>query len=470
MLPLITIVGRPNVGKSSLFNRIVGKRKALVKDQPGITRDRHYAQADWDGVSFRVVDTGGLEFDPQTSIEDQMAKQALMAVEEGDLVLLMMDGRAGVTPLDEEWVHRVRRIKKPKFFVINKIDAEKEGPLLSYFYELGIQDLIPVSAETGRGVADLLDRIVHELQKADLVVSSVDPQEASTKNRGEHKQSPVDTSESDLEESPADFIEGPHKIRLAIVGRPNVGKSTLLNQLCGWERAIVHNSPGTTRDPVDTEITVDDQVFQIIDTAGIRRRGRTKEVIEVYSVIKSLKTLDAADIVLFLIDSVEGVTEQDAHVAGEAFKSGKITIVLINKWDAAKIDKSKEDLLKEYARQLPFLEYSPVLFISAKTGMGIKQIFPCITDLWTQANVRLNEEELREKFAYWVEHHPPPVLHGKNIVLRNIRQQKGRPPLFIIKTAWPDKIHFSYQRYIINCLREGFGLNHVPIRLIFRKS
>jgi len=464
MHPLIAIVGRPNVGKSSLFNRIVGKRKALVKDQPGITRDRHYAEADWDGVPFRLVDTGGLEFDPKTSIEDQMAKQALLAVEEADLVLLMMDGRAGVTTLDEEWAHKVRLIKKPKFFVINKVDAEKEDPLLSYFYELGIQDLIPVSAETGRGVADLLDRIVAELKKAGLA-TPVASAKAEKRNRVERN--------LDAEEAAASKLEEPEvsgKIRLAIVGRPNVGKSTLLNQLCGWERAIVHNSPGTTRDPVDTEITVEKQVYHIIDTAGIRRRGKTKEVIETYSVIKSLKTMEAADVVLFLIDSVEGVTEQDAHVAGEAFKAGKITLVLINKWDEAKKDKDKETLLKDYARQLPFLEYSPVLFISAKTGLGLTHLFPAIQDLWRQANKRLNEEKLREQFEYWVEHHPPPVLFGKNIVLRNIRQQKGRPPLFIIKTAWPDKIHFSYQRYIINCIREKFGLKHVPIRLVFRKS
>ncbi len=459
MLPLVAIVGRPNVGKSSLFNRIVGRRKALVQDIPGITRDRHYAEADWDGCHFRIVDTGGLEFAPQTSIEDQMAKQALLAVEEADLILLMMDGRAGVTTLDQEWVQKVRRIKKPKFFIINKIDAEKEEPLLSYFYELGMKDLIPVSAEIGRGVATLLDRILAELKLVPERPLPVDKKVVAAEIE-EDSDAPLYGESTDMSKP----------INLAIIGRPNVGKSTLLNQLCGWERAIVHNSPGTTRDPVDTAITLDDQEYRIIDTAGIRKRGKTNESIEVYSVIKSLKTMASADIVLFVIDSIEGVTEQDAHVAGEAFKLGKIIIVLINKWDEAQKDKDKEAVLKDYARQLPFMEYAPVFFISAKTGAGIKQISPCLKDLWRQANIRLPEEALRDQFEYWVEHHPPPVIFGKNIVLKNIRQQKGRPPLFIIKTAWPKKIHFSYERYIINCIRENFALKHVPIRLIFRKA
>ncbi len=456
--PLVVIVGRPNVGKSTLFNRIIGRRRALVRDEPGITRDRQYAKADWDGFHFRIADTGGLEFAAKTKLQKKVSDQAFKSIEDADLIILLMDGRAGITTLDREWVQQVRLINKPKLFVINKIDAAKEEPLLSDFYELGLPDLVPASAEMGRGVADLMDRIKNDLCKIKgWVAEAGAPKFASSgrsqamPNLGEPKAGPIPP------------------FRLALIGRPNVGKSTLLNCLLNEERSIVDDVPGTTRDPVDTHLTINGNSYSIIDTAGIRKRGKTNEVIEKFSVIKSIRVIEKSDICLLLLDSNEDITEQDEHVAGEAFKLSKGIIVLVNKWDEGEKKYGQKDYRAFLERRLHFISHSPVLFISAKSGKGVEKIFPTIERYRKQFEMELPQKELRETFAELVAAQPSPVFRGKNIGVFSIKQVGVRPPTFVIQTNEPTKIHFSYERYLSNALREAFGLKEVPVRLVFRK-
>lgn len=437
--PLIAIVGRPNVGKSTLFNRILGKRSALVQNQPGVTRDRHYAESDWDGVSFRLVDTGGLEFSTEKRITKKVTEQALEGIEEADILVLVMDGRAGVTMLDREWVDRVRKIKKPKFFVVNKIDSAKEEESLPPFYELGL-DPTPISAETGRKVGDLLDKIV---EQAEGLVHQ---------NSGM-----IQATKASIDE-----------FKIAIVGRPNVGKSTLLNFLLGAERVIVDEEPGTTRDPVDALLNNRGDLYRLVDTAGIRKRGRTTEGIEKFSMIKSLKVIDKTDIVLLMIDGAEGVTAQDTHVAGEAFERGKGIIFIVNKWDIGEKKTTKEYFKKEFSRQVSYAGSYPLLFISAKTGMGVNSIFREVKRIRKQFEYRVPEQELREVFSAILENQTMPVFRGRNIQMGQIRQVGVKPPTFVVSTPSPRNVHFSYKRYLHNALSRAFGLESVPVRILFK--
>lgn len=440
-LPLIAVVGRPNVGKSSLFNRIVGRKKALIQNLPGITRDRHYEDADWDNVHFRIVDTGGLEFAAKTVIDKKIHEQALQGIEEAAVVVLVMDGRAGVTPLDREWMNKVRGIKKPKFFVINKIDSAREEALLNDFYELGIEEPLPISAETGRGVTDVLDKIMAHLKSVGTPSGVPSPEEVD-----------------------------PKLFNIALIGRPNAGKSTLLNQLLGKERAIVHDVAGTTRDPVHSYINVEGEEYCLIDTAGIRKRGAIDEAIEKFSVIKSIKSIEKADVCLLLLDSVEGITEQDAHVAGEAQKAGKAIILCVNKWDLGGNPENRKTVLADLERKIKFTAAYPVLFISAKTGAGVNKIFPTISRIRKKYEMWVDKEELHNLFLQMVTEHQLPTFSGKEISMKGAKQGRTKPPTFIVFTSKPDNIHFSYERFVANGFRKHFGLTEVPIRVIFRKS
>ncbi len=470
-LPLIALIGRPNVGKSTLFNRIIGRRKALVQDQPGITRDRQYADADWDGVSFRVVDTGGLEFQTKTVLQKKVTDQALVGIEEADILILVMDGRAGVTALDRDWVEQVRKIKKPKFFVVNKIDSAKDESLLAQFYELGL-DPIPISSETGRRVGDLLDQIVQKCHPTGPAACRY-PTDARSAGLLVHEVDDLSTRPARHREpscrrhplGPGIFQQSPFKI--ALIGRPNVGKSTLLNRLLGDERAIVDEIPGTTRDPLDTYLTFEGEPYCLIDTAGIRQKGKAAKAIEKFSVIKSLKVLDTVDLALLLLDGLEGITDQDTHVAGEIFKRGKGLVLLVNKWDEAKKRTTRKEMIERIEDRFQFVGLN-ILFISAKTGLAVGEIFPTIASLKPELSRRIDPQTLQSAFEEMVAHHPLPVFRGRNIQLKGIRQVGTNPPTFIVSSNAPDKIHFSYKRYLINCLRTTFDLKRVPVRILFR--
>ncbi|MBI4410899.1 MAG: ribosome biogenesis GTPase Der [Deltaproteobacteria bacterium] len=454
--PLVAIVGRPNVGKSTLFNRLVGKRQALVQDRPGITRDRHYAEAEWDGTIFRLVDTGGLEFQTTDRLQKKMSDQAFRGIEEADCILCVVDGKVGVTTLDREWVEKIRKINKPKLFVVNKVDSAKDEALLADFYPLGMDPMFPVSAETSRGISDLLDRLIANLKET--------PPLCKGRPGGVEELAGISTSPN-----PSLQRRGENELTISIIGRPNVGKSTLLNRLLGEERAIVDETPGTTRDPINTHLTVDGTIICLIDTAGVRKKGKTDKAIEKFSIIKSLKSIEESDITLLVIDGAEGITDQDCHVAGQAFEKNKAIIMLVNKWDEGVKKTSRDQFLDHLKRKLHFTPDSPVLFISAKTGAKVEKIFPTILRIQKQYEYRVPTAELNREFARIIERHPLPVFKGRNIKIYYATQTGIKPPTFVVFSNEPGKIHFSYERYLNNALREAFGFTEVPVKILFRK-
>lgn len=441
MKPLVAIVGRPNVGKSSLFNRLVGKKRALVFDEPGITRDRQYAEVDWDRHLFDVVDTGGIDLYTKANLQKKMTSQALQGIKEASLVLVLMDAKVGLTPHDREWIEKARQFKIPKIFVVNKVDTAEQQDLLAEFYELGVNPLMPISAETGRGISELLDKIV------EIVGDPSTSAEASVDE-------PVTSDQ----------------FNISIIGRPNVGKSTLLNALLQEERAIVDATPGTTRDTVNTYLQIDGHNLCLMDTAGIRRQGRISQKVEKVSVTKALGSLGKSHCALLVLDAIEGITEQDAHVAGEAFNQRKILLILVNKWDEASSKTTQKEFQLELERKMNFLEICPVLFISAKTGLSVQKIFPTILRIKAQYEMRIPTSQLNRAFEKVIKKHPLPVYRGRNINIYYATQVSASPPTFAIFSNEPSKIHFSYQRYLVNSIREVFGFKEVPLRLLFRKK
>ena len=441
----VAIVGRPNVGKSTFFNRLLGTRKAIVDEVAGVTRDRHYAEAEWDGTEFRLVDTGGLEFETTDRLQKKMADQAFKGIEEADCILCVVDGKVGSTTLDREWVEKIRKINKPKFFVVNKIDSAKDEALLADFYPLGLDPMFPVSAETSRGVSDLLDAVVSILK--------IIPPAPPLNLRG----------------------GGGELLTIAIIGRPNVGKSTLLNRLLGEERTIVDETPGTTRDAINNHLTFEGTSICLIDTAGVRRQGKTDKAIEKFSIIKSLKSIEESDIILLVIDGIEGITDQDCHVAGQAFERNKAMIILVNKWDegvkkwSGAAAGARGRFLEYLEQKFHFVLYSPVLFISAKTGAKVEKIFPTALRIGKQYEHRVSTGELNREFARIIERHPLPVFKGRNIKIYYATQTGTKPPTFVVFSNEPGKIHFSYERYLNNALRGAFGFTEVPIKIVFRK-
>jgi GTP-binding protein len=443
-LPVIAIVGRPNVGKSTIFNRLTGTRRALVLAQPGITRDRQYMNVDWDGFAFRLLDTAGLELDFQDALQEKMTNQSFKAIEEADLIILVMDGRAGITPMDAEWMQKMRPLPKPKILAINKIDSENLEASVGEFYGLGIEDTVPVSAETGRGVSALLDCIVEKLKEGGAVKQE---------------------TEEELKQEPADV-----SFRMALIGRPNVGKSTLLNRLLGEERSIVDPTPGTTRDPVNTYLNYQNQILQIIDTAGIRKKGKTDEAIEKFSVIKSLKSIERCHCALALLDGVEGITEQDSHVIGHALEKEKALLILVNKWDEGQKKWNEKEFEEHVELRLRAALFAPLVYISAKTGKNCEKVLPWVMKLKDQYEKRIPTAELNKVFEQIVFHHPLPVHRGRDIKIYYVTQISVRPPTFVVFANEPRHIHFSYQRYLENAIREAFGFKDIPLRILFRKK
>lgn len=441
MKGLVALVGRPNVGKSTLFNRIIGRRLAVVSDVAGTTRDRLYAEADWNGSAFDVVDTGGIELlegwhtEPLSEDSERflpmIRNQAAVAIDSADVIVLVVDGQVGITAADREVADILRQSKKPLFVAANKLESRKLQDEAYEFYELGLGEVVPISALHGPGVAELLDRIVEELPEG--------------------------------EESPED-----DSIKIALLGRPNVGKSTLLNQLIGEERAIVSPIAGTTRDAFDSKLKWHGQEFTIIDTAGIRRRGKIDRGIEKYSVIRSIKSLKRADVALLLVDAEEGITAQDTHIAGMIADESVATVVLVNKWDAVEKDSyTIYDHTDNIRQQLNFLSYVPFEFISALDGQRVHKILPMVVEVNEARYQRISTGQLNRLLRDALAKHAPP---GKASRLRffYVTQAGVAPPTFVFFVNYPELVHFTYRRYLENQIRNTFPFIGTPIRLIFR--
>jgi len=432
---LVALIGRPNVGKSTLFNRLTRRRDALVDPTPGVTRDRHYARVSWEEHPFMLVDTGGID-DEDTTITNHIRHQALLAIEEADIIFFLMDGREGLTPSDIEIVDLLRRTEKKVFFIVNKIDSPAmEDDLLTPFWELGVEELWALSADHGYGFDTLMEGVLPHLEKTELPVTLPD-----------------------------------NTMRVAFLGRPNVGKSSMVNAIIGQERMVVSEIAGTTRDSVDTLVTRDQYTYLLIDTAGIRRKGKTTDKLEKFSILKALKALGRCDIALVLIDAEEGITEQDTKVIGYTQDQGRALIILINKWDLIKDDKKRQErLLEEVAMAVKFIPFAPVLKVSALTGTGIKRLFPEIGKVHRQFHQRFPTAALNRLLAEAVAKHEPPYYHGRRLKFYYTAQLGTAPPLFAVVANDPKGIHFSYERYLTNCFREGLGLDKVPVRLLFRE-
>jgi GTPase len=435
MKPIIAIVGRPNVGKSTFFNRLVGQRKAIVEDEPGVTRDRNYAEASYEDCPFILIDTGGFEPTSSDRIQQQIKEQVEVAIQEADLILFLMDGKEGLNPTDEEVAGYLRKVTKPTFYVVNKIDGEKQEDSVMDFYRLGVSPLYSVSAEHGRGIGDLMDEVIKALPP-----------------------------------SPPEIERIKEGIRVAIVGRPNVGKSSLLNKLIGRARAIVDSTPGTTRDTLDTPLLREGRRYVFIDTAGIRRKSKVTERVEKYSAIKALKSLERCDVALVLIDGFEGLTEQDARIAEFAEESGRALILVVNKWDLVqKETQTMEEYKERIRRDMKTLDYVPVLFISAMTGQRVDRLFQTIDEVMAEHRKRITTGELNTWLRETVENYPPPAFHNRPVKLLFISQVATAPPTFILFVNEPLGLGESYQRYFLRRLREKYGFTGTPLQLYLRK-
>ena len=439
MKPLIAIIGRPNVGKSTLFNRLSERKKAIAIDQPGATRDRNYAEASWNGRAFTVVDTGGFEPISTEKILMQMREQTRLAMEQADIIVFLMDGKDGLTPSDEEIVRLLRSYRKPVYYAVNKIDGPRHDENVYEFYRLGVEPIYTISAEHGRGVDELMNAVT-----ADIPVAE-----------------PEDEKVPGGEEEP---------IRIAVVGRPNVGKSSLVNRILGYERTIVNPLPGTTRDAIDTPFEREGRRYVLIDTAGIRRKSRISQNLEKYSVIEALRTLDRCDIALVLIDGEEGVTEQDARIAGLALEKGVACILVVNKWDLVEKDNSTVGVYVNRLREeLKFLQFAPIAFVSALTGQRLGRIFELVEAVWAEYTRRIATAELNAQVERYIAENPAPLYRNRPNKIVYATQPRVKPPTFVFFVREPKAIHFSYERYLTNRIREGLGFESVPIRLIFRK-
>jgi len=452
--PIVALVGRPNVGKSTLFNRLAGERLAVVDDTPGTTRDRLVSEAEWNGVVFHIVDTGGIEplsskgpsasgpgFSPlavgSAPFVAQMRAQAELAIQDADAVLLLTDVTTGVTPADHEVADLLRRrgpgTDRPVYLVVNKVDSSSREADVAEFYELGLGDPWPISAVHGHGIAEVLDALV-----AALPAPPAGPEDDS--------------------------------VKIAIVGRPNVGKSSLLNRLLGEDRAIVSPIPGTTRDAIDTPMIYDGAPITLIDTAGVRRRGKIEPGVERYSVMRALRAIERADVALLVIDGVEGVGAQDAHIAGMVIDQLKSVVVLVNKWDAVE---KETGTLETYTRQLrqalQFLDFVPLLFISAKTGQRVTQVLPTALRVHAERATRVPTGELNRLVRDAAALHAPPSRSGRRLKILYAAQVRTDPPTFLFHVNDPALVHFSYERFLENRLREQYGFLGTPLRLSFRK-
>jgi GTP-binding protein len=462
-IPTIAIVGRPNVGKSTLFNRIVGSRRAIVGDEPGITRDRLYGDAEWEGRRLRIVDTGGIIADDKDFIPAEIFRQARVAFDEAAAIVMVVDGRTELAAPDFELVSLLRKTGRPLFLAVNKVDTIKQQSLPDEFHRLGIRNIFPISAEHGRGVDDLLDAILEIL-----------PAKSSTTEGTEN------TEESADQETTVES-EDIHEVKVAIIGHPNVGKSTLLNRLTSSDRAIVSPIPGTTRDAVDEIVEHNGRTFRFIDTAGIRRKGKTHLMAEKLSVVMARKHLEGADIALLVIDATEGVSQLDASIAGYAHESGRSIIIVVNKWDLVISGKDKDtrptkaERMRESKRpgdrdayeqrlryELKFLNYAPIVFVSAQSGKGTEKIFPLLEEVAIERRKRVTTSQMN-RFIERVDFERASVPMRQRVKILYMTQASVAPPTFVLFTNRAVKLHFSYQRFLENQIREAFGFLGTPI-------
>ena len=435
MKPIVAIVGRPNVGKSTLFNRITHTRAALVDDFPGVTRDRHYGDAHWDDVEFTLVDTGG--FTEGDDLADAVRFQVHQAIADADVIMLLLDGKEGISPFDKDIINLLRSVEKPIFHVVNKIDGAEQEIYLSEFYQLGLETLYPLSAEHRYGLTDLLDEMVNVI--------------------------------SGLATAPHEEAAG-EMIRLAVVGRPNVGKSSLINWVLGENRLLVSNIPGTTRDAIDSVCKLNGKSYILVDTAGIRRKGKVSRKLEKFSIIKALRSLERCDVALIVMDAAEGVTDQDISIAGYAYDRGCGCVFLLNKWDLVEKDSNTVKAYYERLRdQAKFLSFAPAMTISALTGQRITKTFKLVDEVYSQYVHRIATGQLNRILGMAIEKNVPSMHRGKQIKFYYAAQISTRPPTIVCFVNYPQAIHFSYKRYLMNQLREKSGLDKTPIRMIFRQ-
>jgi GTP-binding protein len=435
MKPIVAIVGRPNVGKSTLFNRFTGGRVAIVEDTPGVTRDRLYRDAEWLNREFTVIDTGGIEiYGKGGIIETKVKQQAQLAIEDADVILFVVDGKTGITPDDEAVAQLLRKSSKPIVLAVNKIENFDQQDRVYEFYKLGLGDPIPISAAHGMNTGDLLDAI-------------------------------VDKFPSEGEENIP-----PETIKIAVIGRPNVGKSSLVNKILGEERLIVSDIAGTTRDAVDSYFEQEGKHYVIIDTAGIRRKSRVNEPTERYSVLRSLRAIDRSDIILMLIDGTDGVTEQDKKIAGYAHEAGKGMILVVNKWDLVKKnDKTMHQFDRKIREEMGFLHYAPIMYISALTGQRVNRILEIVDFVAEQQNLRVPTARLNEVVDEALAITPPPTDKGKRLKVYYATQVGVKPPKFVLFVNEPELMHFSYRRYLENQFRKNFGFEGTDIWMMIRK-
>ena len=431
--PLVAIVGRPNVGKSTLFNKLIGRRLSIVEDTPGVTRDRIYADAEWLTHSFTLIDTGGIEPESEDIIAVQMRRQAELAIETADVIVFLVDGREGMTAADEEVAAMLRRSNKPVVLAVNKLDAPKYNDAIYEFYALGLGDPVIISAGQGLGLGDMLDEVCAHF--------------------------PEETEE-----------EGEHPLNIAVVGKPNVGKSSLVNAILGEERCIVSNIPGTTRDAVDTPFTVDGTPYVLVDTAGIRRKRSVEdETIERYSVIRSLAAVRRADVVLIVVDAEQGLSEQDVKIAGYVHEEGKPSVLVVNKWDLIEKDTNTMNKFKKDMQvDLAFMDYVPFLFISAKTGQRVNRLLSMARESYDQSVRRITTGTLNDIVNEAISMTEPPAMSGKRLKIYYATEVSVQPPTFVIFVNDEKLVHFSYKRYMENYFRKTFGFQGTPIQIIFR--
>lgn len=434
-LPVVAIVGRPNVGKSTIFNRLAGERIAIVEDQPGVTRDRIYSRSEWNGREFHLIDTGGIEFDEKDGMIEHIRNQAELAIDEADVILFVTDGRQGITATDEEvsrWLHRSR---KPVVLMVNKIDDIKHIEGVYEFYQLGFEHVIPVSSIHGTGTGDMLDAIV-----------SLFP----------------DKKEEEYDDD---------TIRVTLIGRPNVGKSSLVNAILGEERVIVSPEAGTTRDAVDTPFEYDGQSYVLIDTAGIRKRGKVYESVEKYSVIRALRAIERSDVCLIVIDGERGIAEQDKKIAGYAHEAGRAAIFVVNKWDAVEKDEKTMHKFQQKIRDsFQFMHYAPIVFVSAKTGKRIQKILPTVNEVAEQHAMRIPTSVLNQVIQDAMVTTPPPSERGRRFRVQYATQVSVKPPAIVFFVNDPEIAHFSYLRYLENQLRQAFPFHGTPLKIKLRKK
>ncbi len=437
MKPIVTIVGRPNVGKSTLFNRLCGTRKALVMDTPGVTRDRNYDTAEWYGRTFTVVDTGGFDPSSEEGMLPKMREQAQLAVEEADAILFVLDGRDGLTPTDEEVFRILRNSTQPLFVVVNKLDTPRLESHALEFHALGVDEVYPISAEHALGISDLVDEVIKTFP----------------------------------EEQPEEDLDSSGRVRVAVVGRPNVGKSTLINHLLGSKRLLASNVPGTTRDAIDTHLDVEDHKYTLVDTAGMRRRRSIAQALEKFSVIKAMQSVERCHVALVLADATEGVTDQDARIANVVMDSGRAMVLVINKWDLIEKDsKTADAFVKDLHHHRPSLRFAPIVFVSAASGQRTHKVLELVNTAHTNWKRRVKTGELNRWFEQVIQRTPPPLYKKRAVKVYYVTQARTAPPTFVVQTNMEKGFPESYVRFLRNQLRDSFDFRGAPIRIVFRKT